>query len=213
VKCSSASLHKQYENNLEALKNSISVFKEGDYKKAIIELSKYHNVYDSTYYEYETVALLAESYVRIGEIDSGKLVYEKSINEILNKVNSKQFPAYSSLALEDLNKWYKEYPDFPNELKFENGFTHLDELPQPIGGLSAIEKKILNTEKFVGKVYVWALIDENGIVKECEIVKTFNESVNERVINAVKTTTFSKPKRKGRISKIWVSIPIAFSYK
>ncbi len=86
-------------------------------------------------------------------------------------------------------------------------------MPQPIGGLVAINNKITNSEKFNGKIFATALIDEKGKVIDCYIIKTFNEIVNQRVIDAIKSTNFTSPKRKGRIAKTWVSIPILFSYK
>ena len=214
VSCSTPDLTKLYENKLEALKSSIQVFRDGQYEKAIIELNNYHNNFDSTYYDYETVALIAESYRKLGKPDSGKIFYENCINEIKKTVNSSNnFPKYMSLALDDLSNWFQKYPDFPNELKFENGFTYVDELPQPIGGLAAINNKISNTEKLNGTVYATALIDKKGKVIDCYILKTFNEIVDQRVIDAVKSTNFTTPKRKGRIAKTWVSIPVLFSYK
>jgi TonB family protein len=212
VSCSSSDLSKRYEKKLEALKSAIQVFKDGKYEKAIIELNKYHNNYDSTYYDYETVALIVESYRKLGKPDSGKIFYENCINEIKKTVNSSNnYRRYMSLALEDLSKWFQKYPIFPAELKFENGFTYTDELPQPIGGLSAINNKISNDEKLNGRVYAMALIDEKGKVIDCYIIKSFNEIVNQRVIDAIKSTNFTSPKRKGRIAKTWVSIPILFS--
>ena len=214
VSCSSSNLSKRYENKIEALKSAIQVFKDGNYKKAIIELNDYHNEYDSTYYDYETVVLIAESYKKLGKPDSGKIFYDYNINEIQKTIeSSKDFPKYMLIALEDLSKWCKGYPNFPNELKFENGFTYSDELPQPIGGLTTINNKISNAEKLNGKVYAMALIDEKGKVNDCYIIKTFNEIVNRRVIDAIKSTNFTSPKRKGRVAKTWVSIPILFSYK
>ena len=76
-----------------------------------------------------------------------------------------------------------------------------------------IINKISNTEKLNGTVYATALIDKKGKVIDCYILKTFNEIVDQRVIDAVKSTNFTTPKRKGRIAKTWVSIPIRFNYK
>ena len=214
VSCSSSDLSKQYENKIEALKSAIQVFKDGNYEKAVIELNKYHNEYDSTFYDYETVALVAESFRKLGKPDSGKIFYDNCLKEIQNTINSSNnFPEYMLIALEDLSKWFQKYPIFPDELKFENGFTYIDEVPQPIGGLVAINNKITNSEKFNGKIFATALIDEKGKVIDCYIIKTFNEIVNQRVIDAIKSTNFTSPKRKGRIAKTWVSIPILFSYK
>ena len=214
VSCSSSYLSKSYEEKVEALKSAVQVFKDGNYHQAITELKKYHDKYDSTYYDYETVALVAESFKKTGKQDSGEIFYENCVSEIQQKLNSSgNFPKYMTLALEDLSRWSKEYPDFPDELKFENGFTYTDVLPQPIGGLSAINKKISNKEKLNGKVYAAALIDEKGKVIDCYILKSFNEIVNQRVLDAINSTNFTIPKRKGRIAKTWVSIPVLFSYK
>ena len=52
------------------------------------------------------------------------------------------------IALEDLSKWYKAYPNFPNELKFENGFTYsLINSHNQLEVFPTISNKITNSEK------------------------------------------------------------------
>ena len=97
----------------------------------------------------------------------------------------------------------------------ENGFVPYDDMPDPIGGVSAIQQYLAypvssSGEKLEGKVYVLTLIDENGKPIDFDIIKSLAEPYDVAAVNAISRVNFTIPKRKGNPHKIWVSIPIVF---
>lgn len=94
-------------------------------------------------------------------------------------------------------------------------YIFADEMPEPIGGIQAIQKKVVyplwdQTRNISGKVYVLALIDEMGNVAKTEILAGINESLNRAASDAVKNSKFKPGKIKGKPVKVQVSIPIVF---
>jgi protein TonB len=94
-------------------------------------------------------------------------------------------------------------------------FVAVEEMPEPIGGLQAIQSKIKYPEiakraGVEGRVYVLAFVDENGDVTKAEIIKGLGAGLDEEALNAVKKTKFKPGKQRGKPVKVQVSIPILF---
>lgn len=94
-------------------------------------------------------------------------------------------------------------------------FVAVEEMPEPIGGISAIQSKIKYPEiakraGVEGKVYVLAFVDENGDVTKAEIIKGLGAGLDEEALNAVRLTKFKPGKQRGKPVKVQVSIPIIF---
>ncbi len=105
----------------------------------------------------------------------------------------------------DLNDFvpYKEFADF---------------MPEPIGGLAAIQNKIIYPEiekraGVEGKVLVKAYVNENGDVTKAEIVKGVDEGLNESALRAIKGTKFKPGMQRGKPVKVKVIIPIVFKLR
>lgn len=94
-------------------------------------------------------------------------------------------------------------------------FVAVEEMPEPIGGMQAIQSKIRYPEiakraGVEGRVYVLAFVDENGDVTKAEILKGLGAGLDEEALNAVKKTKFKPGKQRGKPVRVQVSIPILF---
>jgi len=94
-------------------------------------------------------------------------------------------------------------------------FVAVEEMPEPIGGIAAIQSKIVYPEiakraGVEGKVYVLAFVNEQGDVTKAEIIKGLGAGLDEAALNAVKQTRFKPGKQRGKAVKVQVSIPIVF---
>lgn len=97
-------------------------------------------------------------------------------------------------------------------------FVAVEEMPQPIGGISAIQKRIKYPEiarraGVQGRVFVKAFVDENGNVFKVELIKGIGAGCDEEALKAVKATKFKPGKQRGKPVKVQVSIPILFKIK
>jgi TonB family protein len=82
----------------------------------------------------------------------------------------------------------------PSELVSYSQFVH--QIPEPIGGLSAITNKISYPEiagraRIQGDVYVRVFVNEQGIVTNTQIVKGLAGGCDEAVLKAIDNTRFS----------------------
>lgn len=94
-------------------------------------------------------------------------------------------------------------------------FVAVEEMPEPIGGISEIQKKIVYPEiakraGVEGKVYVLAFVDESGNVTDAKIIKGIGAGCDEAALDAVKKTKFKPGKQRGKAVKVQVSIPVVF---
>jgi len=94
-------------------------------------------------------------------------------------------------------------------------FVAVEEMPEPIGGIKAIQEKIIYPEiakraGVEGKVYVLAFVDESGAVTKAQVLKGIGAGCDEAALNAVLKTKFKPGKQRGKPVKVQVSIPIIF---
>jgi protein TonB len=88
-------------------------------------------------------------------------------------------------------------------------------MPEPIGGISAIQKRVVYPEiarkaGIQGKVFVQAFIDEKGNVIKTKILKGIGSGCDEAALNAVKETKFTPAKQKDKPVKVQVVVPVLF---
>ena len=91
----------------------------------------------------------------------------------------------------------------------------LDKMPSIKGGIEELAKNIkypesAKKEGIMGKVFVKAVIDEDGKVSGVEVVKSVNPELDEAAVNAVKLTKFIPGVMDGKNVKAEVTIPINF---
>lgn len=94
-------------------------------------------------------------------------------------------------------------------------FIAVEEMPEPIGGVVGIQKRIVYPDiakraGVQGRVYIKAFVDENGDVKKTEVLKGIGAGCDEAAVEAVKNTKFKPGKQRGKPVKVQVSIPIKF---
>ncbi len=96
-------------------------------------------------------------------------------------------------------------------------FVVVEEMPKPIGGIATIKSKIiypkLAKEASVrGRVYVYAYINENGIVDKTELVSGIGVGCDEEAMRVIKASLFKPGKQRGKKVKVKLMIPILFEY-
>jgi len=94
-------------------------------------------------------------------------------------------------------------------------FVAVEEMPQPIGGIQGIQKRIIYPEiakraGVQGRVYIKAFVDETGTVKKAVVLKGIGAGCDEAAIAAVLKTKFKPGKQRGKPVRVQVSIPILF---
>lgn len=94
-------------------------------------------------------------------------------------------------------------------------FVAVEEMPEPIGGLTAIQQKIVYPELarragVQGKVYIRAYVDENGNVTSAEVVKGIGGGCDEAALDAILNTKFTPGKQRGKPIKVQVTVPVLF---
>ncbi len=94
-------------------------------------------------------------------------------------------------------------------------FVAVEEMPEPIGGIQAIQSKIVYPEiakraGVEGKVFVLAFVDENGTVTKVTLTKGIGAGCDEAAMEAVRNTKFKPGKQRGKPVKVQVQIPVVF---
>ena len=94
-------------------------------------------------------------------------------------------------------------------------FVAVEEMPEPIGGIKAIQEKIVYPEiakraGVEGKVYILAFVDEAGNVTKANVLKGIGAGCDEAALNAVLKTKFKPGKQRGKPVNVQVSIPVIF---
>ena len=97
-------------------------------------------------------------------------------------------------------------------------FIAVEEMPEPVGGLKAIQDKIVYPEiakraGVEGKVYVRAFVDETGKVTKVELIKGIGAGCDEVALDAVSNTKFNPGKQRGKPIKVQITVPIVFKLR
>jgi protein TonB len=119
----------------------------------------------------------------------------------------------------DINEEMEAPPPPPKEEKKVEEeptyFVAVEEMPEPIGGIKAIQEKIVYPEiakraGVEGKVYILAFVDESGSVTKAQVLKGIGAGCDEAALDAVQKTKFKPGKQRGKPVKVQVSIPVIF---
>ncbi len=108
-----------------------------------------------------------------------------------------------------------EKEEVKKEIIDETFYVAVDMMPEPSGGIEAIQKKVVyppeaQRDKIEGKVIVKAFIDEAGSVRRAEIVKGIGSGCDEAAIAAVRSTRFRPGKMNGKVVRVQLTIVLAF---
>lgn len=109
-------------------------------------------------------------------------------------------------------------PDKPRIVDENVPFLWVEEMPEPIGGIAAIQKKVDYKEiarlaGIYGTVIIEAVIDKEGNVIDARIARDIGGGLGESALNAVLATKFSPGKQRGKPVKVKVMIPVKFVLK
>lgn len=121
----------------------------------------------------------------------------------------------------DYKKEYTKLPDLVKDRVVVDEkiiFKVVEEPPQPIGGMKAIQEKLFYPEipkrvGIEGKVIVIAVINEEGTVIKTNIYKSVFPELDDIAVKAVSETKFYPGKQRGKPVKVEVKIPIDFKLK
>jgi len=94
-------------------------------------------------------------------------------------------------------------------------FVSVEQMPKPIGGIKAIQKKIkypesAKEEGIEGKVFILAFIDEKGNVVHTRVLKGIGGGCDKAAVKAVEETKFIPGRQRGKAVKVQVTVPILF---
>lgn len=97
-------------------------------------------------------------------------------------------------------------------------FVIVEQMPELIGGLAAIQKKIKYPEiakkaGVEGRVIVQFVVDEEGSVQDPQVVRGIGAGCDEEAIRAVKQAKFEPGKQRGKSVKVKMSLPITFKLR
>lgn len=94
-------------------------------------------------------------------------------------------------------------------------FVAVEQMPEPIGGIGAIQSKIVYPEiakraGVQGRVYVKAYVDESGRVNKVELIRGIGAGCDEAAMEAVQSVMFKPGKQRGKPVKVQVTVPVLF---
>lgn len=94
-------------------------------------------------------------------------------------------------------------------------FVAVEDMPEPIGGISAIQRNVVYPEiaqraGVQGRVYVVAFVNESGDVTKAEVQRDIGAGCGQAAVDAVMKAKFIPGKQRGKPVKVRVSIPIRF---
>ena len=101
------------------------------------------------------------------------------------------------------------------ELDGKEVFEVVDQMPEIIGGLTAIEKelkypKIARMAGMEGRIIIQFIVDEEGNVVDPRVVRGLGAGMDEEAVRALKTATFKPGMKDGKVVPVKLSIPVTF---
>ena len=105
----------------------------------------------------------------------------------------------------------------PSQLE-EMYFVTVEDLPEPIGGMAAIQANVIYPEiarraGIQGTVYVEVFIDEKGNVVKTGVKKGIGAGCDEAAQRAVTQVKFKPGKQQGQFVKVRLVVPIRFTIR
>ncbi len=97
-------------------------------------------------------------------------------------------------------------------------FVIVEQMPELIGGLAELQKKIKYPEiakkaGVEGRVFVQFIVDEQGNVSNPEVVRGIGAGCDEEALRAIRTAKFKPGKQRGKPVRVKMSLPITFKLK
>ncbi|MBK8945941.1 MAG: energy transducer TonB [Ignavibacteriae bacterium] len=110
----------------------------------------------------------------------------------------------------------KNYREEIEEIDDQPPFVWVEEMPEIIGGLAALQSKIIYPEiaqkaGISGKIYLQGTINKFGNVTDITVLKGIGAGCDEAAIEALKSVQFIPGKQRGKPVKVRITVPIVFS--
>ena len=120
------------------------------------------------------------------------------------------------LTSTELNVAEETSPPPPkSEESEEEYFVAVEDMPEPVGGLTAIQRAVVYPEiarraGLQGRVFILAYVNEKGEVTKAEVQRGIGGGCDEAAVAAVRKAKFVPGRQRGKPVKVRVSIPIRF---
>lgn len=100
----------------------------------------------------------------------------------------------------------------------EDFFVIVEEMPELIGGLQALQSEIKYPERALranieGRVYVQFIVNERGQVENPRVIRGIGGGCDEEAIRVVKTAKFKPGMQRGRPVRVQYNLPIIFTIR
>ena len=94
-------------------------------------------------------------------------------------------------------------------------FVAVENMPEPIGGIAAIQSKIVYPEiakraGVEGTVYIKAYVNKKGIVTKAIVLRGVGAGCDQAALKAVEETRFKPGRQRGKPVNVMISIPVSF---
>lgn len=106
-------------------------------------------------------------------------------------------------------------PTQPSEPDEPVVFIVVEEDPEPVGGLAALQRQIRYPELarkagVEGRVFLQFVVDEEGFVSDVVVLKGIGAGCNEEAVRVLSEARFTPGKQRGRAVRVRMSLPISF---
>jgi protein TonB len=103
----------------------------------------------------------------------------------------------------------------PEEESEPEIFIVVEERPQLIGGMEALQKAVQYPEfakkaGIEGRVFVQFVVDEQGRVQNPQVTRGVHKLLDQAALEAVRQMTFRPGKQRGKPVKVQMSLPVTF---
>lgn len=135
------------------------------------------------------------------------------------EIRTKQDPRSYNAALKALGMEPEMPPTPPrpgSEMSDdEDYFVVVEEMPELIGGLAAIQRNIQYPEMarragIEGRVYVQFIVNENGDVEDSRVIRGIGGGADEEALRAVRQAKFKPGIQRGQPVRVQYSLPVVF---
>lgn len=114
---------------------------------------------------------------------------------------------------DNVEKVNSTFPEDEEEISFK--FRVVEEMPEIIGGLAALQERVSYPEIAVkagiqGKVFVETVIGKDGNPEEINVLKGIGAGCDESAVEAIRKTKFLPGKQRGKPVRVILVIPISF---
>ena len=106
-------------------------------------------------------------------------------------------------------------PPPPQDDEEEDFFVVVEQMPEPIGGIAAVQKLVKYPEMarragIEGRVTVQFIVNEAGQVENPRVIRGIGGGCDEAALEAVKKAKFTPGMQRGRPVRVQFSLPVIF---